>query len=101
MNLSNSLSSIEEKVERLINLCEVYKRKIVELERANEELKEEWEKGKLRAKNLEEKQQMGHIVKNSSLSNENKLDTKRKITDFVQEIEKCIEILNYNDSILK
>ena len=101
MSIHNSITSIEERIERLMKLCEVYKRKIVDLEQENNRLKEGFENELKRSKNIEEKQHLSRLVENISLTNENKLDTKRKITDFVQEIEKCIEILSYNDSILK
>lgn len=91
---SNTISSIEEKVEILIALCQKYKEEKELLEEENLTLKNINKEQKVKIAELIEKQQVLKLARSFSGPNEKTLDTKQKISDFVREIDKCIALLN-------
>ncbi len=93
MLVTEQLTAVAEKTERLIELCGI-------LQEENELLKRERElhgnaakEGKSKVAELEEKLRVLKLAKSISGTSEKSLDIKQKINEFVQEIDKCIVLL--------
>lgn len=93
MPLTDQLTSIVERTERLIELCEALQEENDLLKLESQSLNVALESSKNKTKELEEKLRILKMAKSFSETNEKSLDIKQKINEFVQEIDKCIVLL--------
>ena len=93
MALAEQLSTIVDRTERLIELCAALQEESDLLKLENEALTVALNASKNKTKELEEKLRALKMAKSFSETNEKSLDIKQKITEFVQEIDKCIVLL--------
>jgi len=99
-SLSSQMNIIVEKTKNLIQLCEVLQEENDLLKLEVQSLQVAFETSSDKVKQLEDKVKALAVAKtldNSEIDkgaiNEKVLDTKRKINDFVREIDKCISLL--------
>ena len=93
MSLAAQLSNIVERTGRLIELCAALQEENDLLKLESQSLNVALESSKNKTKELEEKLRVLKMAKSFSETNEKSLDIKQKITEFVQEIDKCIVLL--------
>jgi regulator of replication initiation timing len=93
MPLTDQLTSIVERTERLIELCSALQEENDLLKLESDALTVALESSKNKTKELEEKLRVLKMAKSFSETNEKSLDIKQKINEFVQEIDKCIVLL--------
>lgn len=93
MTTSEQLNKVVEKTERLIALCTVLQEENDLLKLENQSLSAAVDAGKEKTKDLEQKLHVLKMAKSFSGTNEKTLDIKQKISEFVQEIDKCIVLL--------
>ncbi len=93
MTTSEQLNKVVEKTERLISLCNVLQEENDLLKLENQSLSAAVDAGKEKTKDLEQKLNVLKMAKSFSETNEKTLDIKQKISEFVQEIDKCIVLL--------
>jgi predicted KAP-like P-loop ATPase len=93
MTTSEQLNKVVEKTERLISLCNVLQEQNDLLKLENQSLSAAVDAGKEKTKDLEQKLNVLKMAKSFSETNEKTLDIKQKISEFVQEIDKCIVLL--------
>jgi len=92
-SITEQLSAVTEKTERLIELCTVLQQENDLLKRERETLASTIKESKNKHVELEEKLRVLKLAKSFSETNEKSLDIKQKINEFVQEIDKCIVLL--------
>ncbi len=99
-SLTSQMNVIVEKTKNLIQLCEALQEENDLLKLEVQSLQVAFETSSDKVKQLEEKVKAITVAKtldNSEIDkdaiNEKVLDTKRKINDFVREIDKCISLL--------
>jgi len=92
-SITEQLSAVTEKTERLIELCTVLQQENDLLKRERETLANSVKESKNKHIELEEKLRVLKLAKSFSETNEKSLDIKQKINEFVQEIDKCIVLL--------
>ena len=93
-SVAEQLNKIVDKTERLIELCAALQEENDLLKLESEALTVALDASKNKTKDLEEKLRVLKLAKSFSETNEKSLDIKQKINDFVQEIDKCIVLLN-------
>ena len=93
MTTAEQLNKVVEKTERLISLCNVLQEENDLLKLENQSLSAAVDAGKEKTKDLEQKLNVLKMAKSFSETNEKTLDIKQKISEFVQEIDKCIVLL--------
>ncbi|HZY39011.1 MAG TPA: hypothetical protein VFE53_20260 [Mucilaginibacter sp.] len=93
MALTEQLSRIVDRTERLIELCAALQEENDLLKLESEALTVALDASKNKTKELEEKLKALKMAKSFSETNEKSLDIKQKINEFVQEIDKCIVLL--------
>jgi SMC interacting uncharacterized protein involved in chromosome segregation len=98
--VKGKLNSIVNNTRKLIELCETLQRENDALKLDNQSLNVALTTSKTQNQQLEEKVKALTVAKALDVSepqdgilNEKVLDTKRKINDFVREIDRCIELL--------
>ena len=91
--LADQLSAIVDRTERLIELCAALQEESDLLKLENGALNVALNASKNKTKELDEKLRALKMAKSFSETNEKSLDIKQKITEFVQEIDKCIVLL--------
>jgi regulator of replication initiation timing len=87
------LNQVIEKTERLIELCAVLQEENDLLKLENDTLIAALNASKNKTKELDEKMRAVKLAKSFSETNEKSVDIKQKISEFVQEIDKCIVLL--------
>ncbi len=87
------LNLVIEKTERLIELCSVLQEENDLLKLENDTLQAALNASKNKTKELDEKLRALKLAKSFSETNEKSVDIKQKISEFVQEIDKCIVLL--------
>ncbi|WCT13597.1 hypothetical protein [Mucilaginibacter jinjuensis] len=92
-SITEQLSAVTEKTERLIELCTVLQQENDLLKRERETLTSTIKESKNKHVELEEKLRVLKLAKSFSETSEKSLDIKQKINEFVQEIDKCIVLL--------
>lgn len=99
-SLSSQMNIIVEKTKNLIQLCEALQEENDLLKLEVQSLQVAFDTSSDKVKQLEDKVKALTVAKtldNSEIDkdaiNEKVLDTKRKINDFVREIDKCISLL--------
>jgi superfamily I DNA and RNA helicase len=93
MGLTDQLSTIVERTERLIELCAALQEENDLLKLESEALTVALNTSKNKTKELDEKLRALKMARAFSETNEKTLDIKQKINEFVQEIDKCIVLL--------
>lgn len=99
-SLSSQMNIIVEKTKNLIQLCEALQEENDLLKLEVQSLQVAFDTSSDKVKQLEDKVKALAVAKtldsseiNKDAINEKVLDTKRKINDFVREIDKCISLL--------
>jgi regulator of replication initiation timing len=92
-SVTDQLSIVVEKTERLIALCQALQEENDLLKLENQSLGTALNVSKDKSKELEEKLRVLKLAKSFSETNEKSLDIKQKINEFVREIDKCIVLL--------
>jgi len=92
-SVTDQLSIVVEKTERLIALCGALQEENDLLKLENQSLSTALNVSKDKSKELEEKLRVLKLAKSFSETNEKSLDIKQKINEFVREIDKCIVLL--------
>jgi len=92
-SVTDQLSVVIEKTERLIALCNALQEENDLLKLENQSLGAALNVSKDKGKELEEKLRVLKLAKSFSETNEKNLDIKQKINEFVREIDKCIVLL--------
>jgi regulator of replication initiation timing len=92
-SVTDQLSIVVEKTERLIALCNALQEENDLLKLENQSLSAALDVSKDKGKDLEEKLRVLKLAKSFSETNEKSLDIKQKINEFVREIDKCIVLL--------
>lgn len=95
--MSTSLQTIEQissRIEQLVQLNIQLKEKNRQLAANNSQMQGSLKDLESKMEEMEEKYNALKLAKSLSGDNEKSLDTKRKIDDFVSEIDKCIALLN-------
>ncbi|MCF8219170.1 MAG: hypothetical protein K9I29_06715 [Bacteroidales bacterium] len=90
--LEDKMMSIELKVRQLIQAKQQAQEHVEKLERQNQELKEKLQQKETDLQNQIKLNQFKHLA--TSLSNQEKKQTKHKINALVREIDYCIALLN-------
>lgn len=93
-NLPQILDSVEQKVEKLIALCDALKADNSALLEQNKILQEALIEQENTLKELDEKMRILKLAKSFSAESEKTVDIKEKINEFVTEIDRCILLLN-------
>ena len=93
MSTVQQLSAITQKTERLIELCAALQQENELLKTESEQLNATLKDGKNKVAELEERLRALKVARSFSDANEKSLDIKKKINEFVQEIDKCIVLL--------
>lgn len=92
--IENQILSIEKKLVKLVDQQDNLKQTNVSLRQENEDLKALVSKQTEQISELENKIKMLKIAKSLEQTGEGNTEVKRKITEFVKEIDKCIALLN-------
>jgi regulator of replication initiation timing len=92
-SVTDQLSIVVEKTERLLALCNALQEENDLLKLENQSLSAALDVSKDKGKDLEEKLRVLKLAKSFSETNEKSLDIKQKINEFVREIDKCIVLL--------
>ncbi|QQL50029.1 hypothetical protein [Mucilaginibacter ginkgonis] len=93
MSTTQQLAAITQKTERLIELCAALQQENDLLKAESDRLEAAVVDGKTRVVELEERLRVLKVAKSFSGGEEKSLDMKKKINEFVQEIDKCIVLL--------
>ena len=93
MSLTQQLTQIVDRTERLIELCGALQEENDLLKLESQSLSVALDASRNKTKELDEKLRALKMAKSFSETNEKSLDIKQKINDFVQEIDKCIVLL--------
>lgn len=93
-DIESKISAIETKVGKLLDRQQSLLSKNNYLSQENEDLKALVSKQKDMVSELENKIKMLKIAKNLEQSELGNTEVKRKITEFIKEIDKCIALLN-------
>lgn len=93
-DVKSLISSLERKIEKLIDLHRHSTKEISALKQNNNEYKKTIEEQKQTIRELEEKNKILKLSKSISGSNENTQEIKSKINELIREIDKCSALLN-------
>ena len=93
MSIAEQLNTIVDRTERLIQLVAALQEENDLLKLESEALTVALNASKNKTKDLDEKLRALKMARSFSETNEKSLDTKQKINEFVQEIDKCIALL--------
>jgi phage shock protein A len=92
-SVAEQLTKVVYKTERLIELCAALQEENDLLKLESDALNAALNASKNKTKDLEEKLRVLKLAKSFSETNEKSVYIKKKINDFVQEIDKCIVLL--------
>ena len=93
-NLTSIASSLETKIEKLVDLHHRTKKELLNLKTENTHLNQTIEQQTKAIKDLEEKGKILKLSKSLSNTNENTTELKLKINELIREVDKCISLLN-------
>ena len=93
-DLTNRMSGLKIKVEKLVNLHERLVKENAELINTKQKLINQVEDQSTEIKDLKEKNKINKLAQAVSESNQNTRDIKIKINEYVREIDKCIALIN-------
>ena len=94
MSINNTLSSIELKVNKLVESYTELKKKNSELDSEKTQLFEKLNAKEIEISTLQEKIKLINISKTVDVSSDDIKNTRMKINSYVREIDKCIALLN-------
>ena len=94
MSINNTLSSIELKVNKLVESYTELKKKNSELDSEKIQLFEKLNAKEIEISSLQEKIKLINISKTVDVSSDDIKNTRMKINSYVREIDKCIALLN-------
>jgi predicted nuclease with TOPRIM domain len=94
MSINNTLSSIELKVNKLVESYTELKKKNSELDFEKTQLFEKLNAKEIEISSLQEKIKLINISKTIDVSSDDIKNTRMKINSYVREIDKCIALLN-------
>jgi hypothetical protein len=93
-DLKSIASSLESKIEKLVDLHHRTKKELSALKTENTHLNQTVIQQKQAIKDLEEKGKVLKLSKSLSTTNENTTELKLKINELIREVDKCILLLN-------
>lgn len=93
-DLKSIATSLENKIEKLVDLHHRTKKELSSLKNENTHLTQTIEQQKKAIKDLEEKGKVLKLSKSLSTTNENTTELKLKINELIREVDKCISLLN-------
>ena len=93
-DLKSIASSLESKIEKLVDLHHRTKKELSALKTQNTNLHQTLDQQKQAIKDLEEKGKVLKLSKSLSTSNETTTELKLKINELIREVDKCISLLN-------
>ena len=93
-DLKSIASSLESKIEKLVDLHHKTKKELSSLKTENTHLTQTIDQQKKAIKDLEEKGKVLKLSKSLSTTNENTTELKLKINELIREVDKCISLLN-------
>lgn len=93
-DLKSIASSLENKIEKLVDLHHRTKKELSGLKSENTHLNQTIDQQKKAIKDLEEKGKVLKLSKSLSTTNENTTELKLKINELIREVDKCISLLN-------
>ena len=93
-DLKSIASSLENKIEKLVDLHHKTKKELSALKTQNTQLNQTIDQQKHAIKDLEEKGKVIRLSKSLSTTNENTTELKLKINELIREVDKCISLLN-------
>ena len=93
-DLKSIASSLESKIEKLVDLHHRTKKELSGLKTENTHLNQTVVQQKQAMKDLEEKSKVLKLSKSLSNTNENTTELKLKINELIREVDKCISLLN-------
>lgn len=93
-DLKSIASSLETKIEKLVDLHHRTKKELSSLKTQNTQLTQTIDQQKKAIKDLEEKGKVLKLSKSLSTTNENTTELKLKINELIREVDKCISLLN-------
>ena len=88
------LKQLNTKIDELISTYKILKEKNTELRSSNEEMKRALQEKEAEMKELEKKYDRIKLTGAILGDEENSIEAKRRITDLVREIDKCIALLD-------
>ena len=94
MSINNTLSSIELKINKLVESYTDLKKKKSELDSEKTQLFEKLNAKEIEISSLQEKIKLINISKTVDVSSDDIKNTRMKINSYVREIDKCIALLN-------
>ncbi len=93
-DLKSIASSLENKIEKLVDLHHRNKKELSSLKTENNHLNQTIDQQKKAIKDLEEKGKVLKLSKSLSTTNENTTELKLKVNELIREVDKCISLLN-------
>ena len=93
-DLKSIASSLENKIEKLVDLHHRTRKELSGLKTENTHLIQTIDQQKKAIKDLEEKGKVLKLSKSLTNNNENTTELKLKINELIREVDKCISLLN-------
>ena len=94
IDLKSVVTSLEGKIEKLVDLHHRAKKELSNLKTQNTHLNQTIDQQKQAIKDLEEKSKILKLSKSLTTTNENTTELKLKINELIREVDKCIALLN-------
>ena len=92
--MKNTVLNILNKLNKFVDLHEELKRKNVRLESDFSQIKSTLSEAESKIKKLEDKLKLASISESFNGSEDEMKETRKKINEYVREIDKCIALLN-------
>ena len=92
--VTQSLSLVKSKVERLLKSRDMLMEKSAKLEKRNEELSMEMDSLRREIDSLRETNQVLRMAKAVAGEDQNTKDLKLRINDYIREIDRCLALIN-------
>lgn len=92
--LKSAVTSLETKLEKLVDLHRKTRKEVQALQLQNEQLSEALAQQKQTIKDLEDQSKVLRISKTITNNKENTTELKLKINELIREVDKCIALLN-------
>jgi len=93
-DLKSIATSLESKIEKLVDLHHRTKKELSAIQNQNTNLNQTISQQKQSIKELEDKSKVLKLSKSLSTTNENTTELKLKINELIREVDKCIALLN-------
>ena len=93
-DLKSIATSLEGKIEKLVDLHHRTKKELSALQTKHNNLTQTASQHKQTIKDLEDKSKVLKLSKSLSTTNENTTELKLKINELIREVDKCIALLN-------